>query len=70
LKQLPRDAEALDHDFGDVVGRVADPLDVLHDLEDAGHLLGVGAAAGGENGGGTHVVGEVVEALFEAEDLF
>jgi hypothetical protein len=63
VQELGRDAEPLDHDLGYVVGGVADLLYVLHDLQDPGHLLGVGVAAGREDREAAHVEDEIVEAL-------
>jgi hypothetical protein len=70
LQQFSWDTEAFHDDLGDVVGGVADLLDVLDHLEDSGHLLGVRRAAGGEDRQGAHVEDEGVQAFFQAEDLF
>jgi hypothetical protein len=69
VQELGRYSEPLDHDLGYVVGGVADLLYVLDDLQDTGHLLGVGVAPGGEDREAPHIEDEVIEAFLEPEDL-
>src|SRR5215217_792839 len=70
LQKLRRDPKTLDHDLGYIDGGVADLLYVLDDLEDSRHLFGVRGASRGQDGQGTHVEDQVVEALLEVGYLF
>ena len=69
VQELGRDPKPLDHDLGYVDGGVADLLYVLDDLEDSRHLFSIGGAPRGQDGQGAHVEDQVVETLFQVEDL-